>query len=430
MEIRPFEIVHYPLEKNLLERVVCPPYDKFTNEEIAAFREKDPYNFVWTILGDTLENHSYHEEAAKTLRDWVKDNVLVREPKDKFLVYRQKYTSPLSGDEMTRSGFYGLLRLPERDEKAVLPHERTFSEHKADRLSLYQEVRGTPEGIFVLYSDPDGKVRRVLEAAKAEVDFQDFNDQGNELSFLEEEEAIRTVRSVVEPQTLLIADGHHRFETGQNYRDECRAANPEAAGAQPWDYILVYFAALEDPGLVILPTHRVLKEVSRDDLEKFLNRARDFFDIEEQDPPVDPQAIQGSILEVHSGDRTKESFGLVTRDKIRILRLRDPGKLKTLLPGTVAPALRDLPVVWLHQVILEQLLAVRLEDSAPDRIAYVRTGKEVYDRLAGGYDLAFLLRGTHPEEVRKAAESGERMPQKSTDFYPKILSGLAAYLHP
>jgi uncharacterized protein (DUF1015 family) len=377
-----------------------------------------------------LENHFYHKEAAETLRKWVEGRTLVREPGDNFLVYRQRYTSPLTGEILTRSGFYGLLRLPERDDNAVLPHERTFSEHKADRLSLYRAVRGTPEAIFVLYSDPGAKVTKVLNAAPSEASFTDFNGHGNEVAFLSDETSIRKIREVVEPQKLLIADGHHRFETGQNYRDERRAQASDLTGPGPWDYILVYFTALEDPGLVVLPTHRVVKDIPESALQSFLERARDFFEIEECAATVTSESIQEAALKVHTGAENSGSFALITRNKCRFLNLRDPGKLKTLLPGTIAASLRDLPVVWLHKILLEQLLAVRLEESAPDRIAYVRTGKEVYDRLEGGYDLAFLLRGTRPEEVKKAALAGERMPQKSTDFYPKILSGLAAYLHP
>jgi uncharacterized protein (DUF1015 family) len=331
---------------------------------------------------------------------------------------------------MTRSGFYGLLKLPEREENAVLPHERTFSEHKADRLKLYQAVRGTPEGIFVLYSDPEGAVDLLLREAAASVAFEDFHGHQNEICLVRSPETIGAIRKVVEAHKLLIADGHHRFETGQDYRDACRAANPDATGPQPYDYILVYFTAIEDPGLVVLPTHRPVRGVSAGDLEVFLDHACDFFDIEEVEGEVRAEAIGKAALQIDDGYPDRETFGLVSRDRIRFLHLRDREKLKTLLPPTVAPSLRDLPVVWLHGVLMERFLSISQEDGAPDRVAYVRTGEEVYSSLHGGYDVVFLLRGTRPGEVRRAAESGERMPQKSTDFYPKVLSGLAVYLHP
>ena len=430
MEIQPFELIHYPFYKNLLERVVCPPYDKFSNPQITDFRNRDEHNFVWAILGETLEDHGYHYSAAETLRGWLEEGILEKEPEKNFLVYRQRYTSPLNGQVLTRSGFYGLLKLPEREEKAVLPHERTFSEHKADRLKLYHAVRGTPEGIFVLFSDPEYEVAPLLREAEPAVVFEDFNGHQNELCLVNSLETIAAIREVVEAQKLLIADGHHRFETGQDYRDACRAANPDATGAQSYDYILVYFAALEDPGLVILPTHRPVRGVSAGDLETFLDHARDFFEIEEVEGEVRAEAIGKAALQINDAYPDRETVGLVSREKIRFFHLRDREKLKTLLPPALAPSLRDLPVVWLHQVLMEKFLSISQEDGAPDRVAYVRTGEEVYSSLQSGYDIAFLLRGTRPEEVKRAAESGERMPQKSTDFYPKVLSGLAVYLHP
>ena len=311
-----------------------------------------------------------------------------------------------------------------------MPHERTFSEHKADRLKLYREVAGTPEPIFVLCSDPSGEFGAILSAVEAEVAFEDFIGHRNELAVVRSGETIEAIRRIVEPQQLLIADGHHRFETGQNYRDERRTADPNAHGPQPYDFILVYFAAIEDPGLVILPTHRAVKEVSDCRLSVLLDHAKEFFEIEETEAAVTPETLREAILQTHNQGKEREVFGLATRDRILFLRLRDREKLKTLLPPEIAAPLRDLPVVWLHRVLLEEFLDVVQEEGAPDRVAYVRTGEEVHDLLfKKGYNAAFLLRGTRPEEVRSVAQSGERMPQKSTDFYPKILSGLAVYLH-
>jgi len=431
VQVQPFEVIHYPFEAELLRKVVCPPYDKFTNDQITAFRRLDGRNFVWAILGETLEDHRYYQEAAERLRNWTRDGLLRKESEKGFLVYRQRYTSPLTGTELTRSGFMGLLSLPERSEKAVLPHERTFSEHKKDRLSLYRAVRGTPEAIFVLYSDPEGKTTSLLRETPATVAFEDFNGHSNELALLASPAAIAAIRAVVEPQRLLMADGHHRFETGQDYRDECRQADPGARGPQPYDFILVYFTPLEDSGLVVLPTHRPVKGVAAENIRSFIERASDFFEVEDSQRPVDPRNLQESALQVHENYPDRETFGLVTQDRILFLHLRDREKLKSLLPPSVGLPLRDLPVVWLHSILLERFLEIGQEEGAPDRVAYVRTGEDVYNALhQGGYDVAFLLRGTRPEEVQKVAESGERMPQKSTDFFPKILSGLAVYLHP
>ncbi|NUN95557.1 MAG: DUF1015 domain-containing protein [Candidatus Omnitrophica bacterium] len=431
MEIRPFQVIHYPFESALLSQVVCPPYDRVTDELIAELRARHPQNFVRAVIGTSLADHKYHDKAASTLRGWLAEGVLKEEEREKVLVYRQRYTCPLTGQNRRRSGFFALLRLPERDKEEVLPHERTFSEHKADRLLLYRAVRGTPEPIFVLYSDPSGKVLQELEQTPTQVEFTDLHEHRNELALLDSPEAVRVLKEVVESQKLLIADGHHRFETGQNYRDECRAANPGDPTPQASDYILVYFTAIEDPGLVILPTHRLVKGVTQSDIESFLSRAKDFFEVEEFPGMVTPDTLTEGAMALAGAKEGREALAFVTRHSIRLLHLRDREKLKSLLPPEVAEPLRDLPVVWLHQVLLGKLLGIRQEEGAPDRIAYVRTGEEVAGGLSeGGYDVAFLLRGTLPEEVKRVAESGHRMPQKSTDFFPKVLSGVAAYLHP
>jgi len=431
MDIEAFHAIHYPLKSDLLERVVCPPYDKFNNEQIQSFREKDPKNFVWAILGRSLEDHHYHAEAAKTLRSWVKDGTLIREESPKVLVYRQTYKSPLTGEEKTRTGFYALLKLPDPSENAVLPHERTFSEHKADRLSLYTEVRGTPEAIFVLYSDPEGEMEGLFREVPPDVTFTDFQGHLNEITLVNDRNILDSIGRIVSPQKLLIADGHHRYETGQTFQAQCRAENPDAVGPQPYDYILVYFAALEDPGVEILPTHRMVKGVLDSEIEEFLKHAKDFFEIEESEAEVTGENIQAKAIEIHQDSSGPESFGFVTREKIITLKLRDKEKLQSLLSPDIEPAIRDLPVVWLHRIFFDRLLNINIEEGAPDRIAYVRTGQEIQAGLSRlGYDVAFLMRGTHPDEVKKAAEAGVRMPQKSTDFFPKILSGLAIYLHP
>jgi uncharacterized protein (DUF1015 family) len=428
MEIRPYPVIHYPFDPELLSQVVCPPYDKVDNEQISHFQNAHPNNYIHAIIGESLADHAYHEKAAKTLHNWLKSGVLVQELSGKILVYRQRYSSPSSGEDLSRAGFFALLRLPERDKGDVLPHERTFAEHKADRLLLYRAVRGTPEAIFVLYSDPQGEVLNQLRKTETQVSFQDFHGHMNELALIDSPEVVLAIKSVVENQKLLIADGHHRFETGQNFRDECRAAKPQTSAPQPWDYILVYFTALQDPGLVILPTHRLVKGISPAQNEAFLSRVNDFFSVEEVEG-TPSAALFGEVCSTLEASQS-ETLALASRNAIRLLRLRDKKKLKTLLPPDIAEPLRNLPLVWLHQILLGQMLGVSQEEGAPDRIGYVRTGEEVEAGLRkGGFDLAFLVRGTRPEEVQRVAESGHRMPQKSTDFYPKVLSGLAAYLY-
>lgn len=431
MQINPFQIIHYPFDASLMSRVVCPPYDKLSDELIKACKGLHPHNFVSAIIGETLADHSYYPKAAETLRSWLRTGILEQESSPKLLVYRQAFECPISGKKLTRTGFFALLRLPERDRNDVLPHERTFAEHKADRLQLYRAVRGTPEAIFVLYSDPDQSVLSLLEYPADSVSFQDPQGHTNSLALLDSPPIINSIKERVESQKLLIADGHHRFETGMNFRDECRQAFPDREGPQPWDDILVYFTAMEDPGLAILPTHRIVKAVSDEAFSLFLERCRSVFEVEALPGIVNPDSIASLASSLSSSETHSESFGLVTRQKLYRLRLSDPQLLRKHLPEDIEEPLQDLPVVWLHRVLLDRFLGFESEENAPDRIAYVRTAPEVVQGLtADGYDLGILLRGTQSREVQKVAQAGLRMPQKSTDFFPKVLSGLAVYLHP
>jgi uncharacterized protein (DUF1015 family) len=439
MEIRPYPSIHYPFDSQLLSKVVCPPYDKVDNEQIKACRASHPHNFIHVIIGGTLEDHAYYESAAKILREWTKTGILVEEKDASFLVYRQTFeVSQLVGDKqpqsscvITRTGFFALLRLPERDEKTVLPHERTFAEHKADRLQLYRATRGTPEPIFVLYQDSTLSVHRILTSAAPEVTFADLHEHTNQLGFIRDPIQIQQIRDAIETQHLLIADGHHRFETGQNYRDECRQAFPHLTSPQPWDYILVYLTALEDPGLVILPTHRLVKGITSPQVEKLLIHLQDLGQVEQVGQAPTEATLQALASQVEEMSLEQETIGIVTREGLWTCTFQNEGKLKALLPREVTGPLLELPIVWLHRILLDQFLALQQEEGAPERIIYVRTPAEVYQKLMkGDCELAFILRGTRPVEVSRVAEAGYRMPQKSTDFFPKVLSGVTTYLHP
>lgn len=431
MQINPFPIIHYPFDQSVLSRVVCPPYDKLSDELIGFYRGLHPNNFISAIIGDTLADHSYYEKAAETLHSWLKAGILEQESSHRLLVYRQTFDCPLSGQKLTRTGFFALLRLPERDRNDVLPHERTFAEHKADRLRLYRAARGTPEAIFVLYSDPDQAVLSQLSASADIVTFEDQHGHTNSLSLIDSPDAFAVIKNRVESQKLLIADGHHRFETGMNFRDECRQAYPDRQAPQPWDDILVYFTSMEDPGLSILPTHRLVKGVSAETFAAFLERCRSLFEIEELPGIPNPDRIAQLAISLSSTNSDSEAFGLVTRDGLYRLRLVEPQKIKGFLPVDIEEPLQDLPVVWLHRILFDRFLGFESEENAPDRIGYVRTASEVFHGLQKeGYDLGVLLRGTFSREVQKVAQAGFRMPQKSTDFFPKVLSGLAIYLHP
>jgi uncharacterized protein (DUF1015 family) len=405
--VKPFQPFRYALKAGDPAKLLTQPYDKISPEMQARYLAQSPFNLVRVILGERrdsdTESDNVYTRAASHLKEWIREGIVARDGTPGFYAYFQDFDVPDSGERLTRKGFIGLGKVEDYSAGIVHRHEQTLSGPKKDRLQVLRHTRAHFGQIFMLYPDPEGAIDRELDAAAGGTPALDVADEygaRHRLWPITDPSRIARMQELMAPRKLLIADGHHRYETSLNYRDE----NPGDPAAQ---YTMMTFVNMYSPGLKILATHRVVRAVEGFSIEKLCNRAtwsaRKFDSIAalKRELGTDkPQAIR---------------IGVVTAgDALLLERARHDGEL-------------DVPV--LHQEILGGWLGIGEEAVRDEKhIQYVRgidaAAAEVRER---GAQVAFLLEPTPIEDMARIAFAGGVMPQKSTDFYPKLLSGVTIY---
>lgn len=414
LSVHPFRGFRYdPAKVGNLDQCITPPYDVISPEERARLAASSPYNLVHLILPEAARGEDKYAAAGMLIEEWIAAGVLVQDPAPVYTLLRQTFTG-LDGQRHVRRGFLAITRLPEHGEHYVLGHERTFDKPVADRLRLTQETRANLGPVFVLYSDPAGNLAPFLaQMEQRPAEYRATTIDGTLQEFWRVPPDTR-VNAHLCGKTLYIADGHHRFQTACVYRDEMRRQFPHAKNP-PWDYALMGFVALEDPGLAIYPTHRLAPEPEGFSAPRTLDALKEWFEV--RAVPHD------SIVEALETAPGKCVIALVTDNGAWLLTLQEHDR-ERLLGTDRGPAWRDLDVAVLHRGILERILgfpegfAFAYEKSAERAVEAVRRGE------AG---LAFLLRPTKASQICACAEAGERMPQKSTYFFPKLPSGGVIY---
>jgi uncharacterized protein (DUF1015 family) len=369
-----------------------------------------PNNIVRIILGkpmpeDSPSNNVY-TRAAAYLKEWRASGVLEQLPAPAFFVYYQRFTVPGTQETRVRKGFVGAGQLEDYKNKVVFPHERTLTGPKKDRLELLRHTHTQFEQIFMLYEDREQRIdKRLDEIARQKPDIQIDDEYGvqHTVWIVSDSQTVGFIQQQMADKKLIIADGHHRYETALGFREEMR-------GEKGSDRIPMTFFNINSPGLTILPTHRVLANLPNFDSKGLLAKAAEFFDI------------------VDSNEAEAVTIGLFADGKETLLRLKPSLNLAGLMPDLSANQ-RKLDVVILHRLIIEKCLGISEEAVKKESyITYVRGRDEavkmVRDRKA---QVAFLLNPTRLDQMRDIAYEGNVMPQKSTDFYPKVLSGLTMY---
>ena len=417
-EIAPFRGYRYNPETVDLHAVVAPPYDVISPELQARLYEKSPYNVVRLILG---REENRYASAAEAFQQWQKEGVLRRDAKPALYLLHQLFDGP-EGSTVKRKGFVAVCRLEEFDKQIVLPHEKTLSEPREDRLKLFTATNSNFSQIFCLYSDPEKYIDRSLNgSAKSnpEIDVT-FEGVQNKLWPVTEESVIGDVRKVLSSKQVLIADGHHRYETALAFRDQVRSANPAHTGNEPYNFVMMFFTNVDDEGLAIYPTHRLVHSLTGFDAGRFLKKAGEYFIIREFDDPASLlSALESSSV---------PSFGLqLAGERVtRLLSLKPVRPAGEILQDTLPPEVRELDVTLLHFAILRDMLGISMEaQEAKRNLEYVRDFSEALNAVKSGKaQLAFLMNATKIQQVRSVARAGHTMPQKSTYFHPKLLSGL------
>ncbi len=435
-EIAPFRGLRYnPVTISDIERVVIPPYDVISPEEQRRYHELDRHNMIRLELalkrdGDS-EADNPHTRAAETLRAWRARGVLTRDPEPAIYYYRLKYSR--EGETRTREGYISLLRLEPFASGKVRPHEKTFSEVKSERLQLMLNCHANLSPIFALYNDPSDLVAGALRSARSadpDVAFRDENNMEHRLWRIVDPGAIARVRQEMTAKTIFIADGHHRYETALNYREIMRARYPNAGPDAPFDYVMVYLANMQQEGLTILPTHRLLKRRSGWNVESMLETARPYFKISAFVAGEDGRERWRAALEEAGRNRhTAVGFFTAGLEHYYLLEARHEAIDPVLAAKGIPEALWRLDVVVLDQVLLRAVL--RLDDEQlgdPNSIRFHHSLRGVLDEIRqGSAEWAFLVNPTRIDQVEYVARSGRTMPHKATYFFPKVISGLVIY---
>jgi uncharacterized protein (DUF1015 family) len=410
-ELQPLRALHYNVEKTGgLQNVVAPPYDVIDPSQRAELARRSPYNVVRI---DLPQGEDPYAAAARELAQWRTEQVVVQDDRPALWALEQDYTGP-DGQRRTRRGFLGRVRVEEYGPGRVRPHERTHPGPKEDRLRLTRATRANLSPIFSLFSDPTGAAWAALEAGTSIAPWGEATDEDgttNRLWRIAGQAAIQTVINTLAGAELLIADGHHRYETARAYAEEL-------GGDGDHRYVLMYLVALQDPGLTVFPTHRLLMHLSPSQQEALATALSRHFEIQELDstdalaPPSDPSALRLGYID----SRVKRPF---------MLTLKDPATADAALSDHAEPY-RRLDTAVFEALILKEALGMSDEDiDHLHQLGYARSAREAVDLVGKGeYDAAFLMAPIPVERVQAIAASGESMPPKSTYFFPKVPTGL------
>jgi uncharacterized protein (DUF1015 family) len=416
-EILPFRGVRYDEQRaGQLDRVIAPPYDVISDVERAALAQQSPYNIVHLIL-PTGEGDEKYASAGRELRRWVESGIVQRDGERALYRYHQIFSA--AGRELVRKGFVCRVRLHRFDEGIVLPHERTLAGPKIDRLKLTRACRMHLSQILGLYSDPQRRIDGELSAVESQPpEAQGRTGDGvlHRIWRVTEPAVHERVEREMADKKIYIADGHHRYETMLALRDELRplASSPRSS----IEFASMFLTGMDDPGLVIFPTHRVVHGLGEFDLAQIAERLRRRFDVQE----IHASGAEALRAALAASGRAAPSFVLASGDRTLLLKLR-PGQ-DVHVPGP--RPLRTVDVAILHALVLEEILGI--DRAAQEKQTNLRYVKDFSAALAeaqrSGVQAVFLLNPTRIEQLEAVASTGEVMPQKSTFFYPKLASGL------
>jgi uncharacterized protein (DUF1015 family) len=429
-QITPFKALRYDPDHVKLEDVLTQPYDKITPEMQTKYYERSSHNLVRIILGKAGEtdtdDFNVYSRAKEYLHDWRSDGILKQDAEPGLYAYSQTFTIPGTRDLSERRGLIALGRLHDYSDGVVFRHEQTLSKPRADRLNLLRATKAHFGQIFMLYSDPQAEMDALLKAKTEEDPDTSVLDEYETLHRvwrIHDPALIQSVQQVMREKKLLIADGHHRYETALTYRNERREQGGSTDPNAPYEFVMMTLIPMESRGLVILPTHRIVHGLASFDREQMLEASAQFFDIDRIDMRTESRSATTMLSQA---GETGTAFVAITRQGSYLLRAK---------ASVIEDALKHIPelqrgldVVQLHRILLERILGISEEAIRnQENVRYERDAFEAISWVRQGANVAFLMNPAKIEQVRNIAFAGEVLPQKSTDFYPKLLSGLTIY---
>jgi len=433
--IIPFKGLRYAPSRASLENVVAPPFDVIGEEQQDLLYRRHPNNIVRLIKGKDLPNDgplkNKYTRARKYLEEWIAKGVLCQDERPSIYIYEQEYQYSTDKPRIRR-GFMALARLEEEKSGVILGHEHTLMSPKLDRLSLLKECKANLSPIFSLFSQPEGAIDSILlEAAftPTTYDFTDDNNVRNRLWVVSDPAIIDALVSQMEDQTLIIADGHHRYETSLIYRHIRRSEMSPPPEDAPYDYTMMTFVNLDGEGVSIYPIHRLVYGIPDFDPERFRRQLEEHFEITPynctcSDCETAAEELLADMVRIGKGTHC---FGLYLGGRrLDLLKARDVAQMQQLMGDTCSKSRKTLDVSVIEMVILNQLLDISSESiSKEEHIRFTPSWQNALESVRRNEtQIALLLNPTTPDQVRAVTSEGDKMPQKSTFFYPKLLSGL------
>lgn len=435
-EIIPFKGLRYNEELvGNISNVVTPPYDVISPEEQANYYNISEYNCIRLELskemaGDDDSNNKY-TRAAQTLQKWIDNRVLLEEENPCIYIYQQEF-SLSSTERYIRTGFIALVRLEEFSKGIILPHENTLSKPKEDRLNLMRACGANFSQVFSLYDDENKDIAKVFEeycsSNKPVISIEKgIAGSPERVWAISDGDIIDKIKNIMADKKLFIADGHHRYETALAYRDELREKNPNHTGNELYNYVMMMLVDIDDPGLVVLPTHRMVSNIDNFDEEIFFKKASINFNIEKYE--TDDLSFEQICKKIES---ILEDGGLHTfvyyggeKNGLYRLQLKAVDAMEKFHPDR-HDSYRDLDVSILHTLLLDNILGIGDKQLAnQENLTYTHSIDEgVREVQEGRQQMAFFMLPTSVKQIQAVSYAGEKMPQKSTYFYPKLLTGL------
>ncbi len=419
-EIKPFKAILYNESKSgTFKDVVAPPYDVISEEQWQSLYDSSDYNIIRLILGKSLEtddtDDNKYKRAGKLFRDWEDNGILKRDEEPAFYVYQQGYD--FKGEKFSRIGFLGLMKIADPGRDTILPHEHTLSKPKEDRMNLLQEVKANLSPIFTLFDDKSGEVNDILNrtaGAQDPVIDIDAGIQTHKLWRITDKGEIDAIVRRIGGGGVFIADGHHRYEVARQYK---KARMQEAGYDGRADHILMYFADMADTdNLTVMGTHRTLKDIQGLDENIIIDKLSGYFEV------IECSALDEMTKKLEELADEGHAFGFYGGKRYVVIRSKDKKALVALIKEDRSEVWKDLDASILHAAIMESILSLENKEG---NITYVRDAEDAVKLVdEGTHKAAFIMNATKVSQLKAVAELGEMMPQKSTYFYPKLLTGL------
>ena len=432
-EVIPFRGILYNTRKiDNLADVVAPPFDVISEQEQIQFHERHPQNIIRLTLGKITENDTStdnrYTRAAECLNRWFSDDIILLDKDPAFYLTSMEFS--FEGNRVTRYGLIGLIRLEPFEKGIILPHERTFSKVKSERLELMKTCHSNFSPIFSLFSDEENrignKLMNVVHNKSADIVFTDKTEQKHRLWRITDNSVHQFISDALQDKKIFIADGHHRYETALNYRNWLSTQASNFNGNHPANYVMMYLCSMEDSGLIILPAHRMLNEVPVEKRESLIQKAKKYFEIITIPYNDNSKENLSQFISILKSNASKHCIGVCMKDcqELYLFTLK-PGVMDNMFGDELPEVIRNIDVTVLTRLIFMELLGfdqARLDNEK--LIAYSSIAEDAVNAVfAGRHDIAFILNPTKIQQVRDIANAGLIMPRKATYFFPKVITG-------